>query len=66
MPRAGIPLFTTRYKESFRMGQRILRRKDQRYYIVCGIHEVVEDGTRVYTIYGYVDSYQGHEQEDDD
>jgi hypothetical protein len=61
MPRAGISLFTTRYPESFRIGQRIIRRKDGHYYIVASIQQVVEDGDFVYTIYGYKDPNQGHD-----
>lgn len=64
MPRAGKPIFTTRYPETFRIGQRIIRRRDQRYYIIASIEQITEDGEFVYTVYGYLDPNQEHEQRD--
>ena len=64
MPRVGVPLFTTFYPDRFPVGSRVLRRKDNRYYIVSGIQKFIEDGEFVYTVYGYVDPHQGFDQED--
>lgn len=64
MPRSGNPLFTTKWPNKYQIRDRIIRRRDNKYYIVTAIVEVFEDGNSVYTIYGYLDPNQNDDQEE--